>query len=79
MIHSHIDRKPLGSLAETMVTLIEGNPGVDFLFKHKKDGKVYQLDTRQIRSELEEIPLNNPEVIRLIRENLASGLQEVAE
>jgi len=78
MIHSHIDRKPLGSLAETMVTLIEGNPGVDFLFKHKKDGKVYQLDTREIRSELEEIPLNNPEVIRLIRENLASGLQEVA-
>jgi hypothetical protein len=79
MSHSHIDRKPLGNLAETMVTLIEGNPDVDFVFRHRKDGKEYQLDTREIRSELDEIPLNNPEVIRLIRENLASGLQEVAE
>jgi len=77
MSHSHIDRKPLGNMAETVVTLIEGNPDVDFVFKHRRDGKEYQLDTREIRSELEEIPLNNPEVIRLIRENLASGLQEV--
>lgn len=78
MSHSHIDRKPLGNLAETMVTLIQGNPDVDFLFRHRKDGKEYLLDTRELRSELEEIPLNNPEVIRLIRENLASGLKEVA-
>ncbi|MBI4963318.1 MAG: ATP-binding protein [Desulfomonile tiedjei] len=77
MSHGHIDRKPLGNLAETMVTLIEGNPDVDFFFRHRKDGKEYSLDTREIRSELEEVPLNSPEVIRLIRENLASGLQEV--
>ena len=77
MSHSHIDRKPLGNLAETMVSLIEGNPDVDFVFKRRKDGREYRLDTREIRSELEEIPLSNPEVIRLIQENLASGLREI--
>jgi len=37
MRHSHIDRKPLGDMAATMITLIEGNPDVDFFYIHKKD------------------------------------------
>lgn len=77
MRHSHIDRKPMGDMTETVTTLIEGNPAVDFVYVHKREGREYLLDTREIRAELEEIPLNNPEVIRFIRENLASGLEEV--
>jgi len=77
MRHSHIDRKPMGNMTETVTTLIEGNPAVDFVYVHKREGREYLLDTREIRAELEEIPLNNPEVIRFIRENLASGLEEV--
>jgi anti-sigma regulatory factor (Ser/Thr protein kinase) len=78
MSHSHIDRKPMGNMAETVTTLIEGNPDVDFVYVHKKDGKNYTLDTREIRSELEEIPMNNPQVVGLIRENLLAGSAEVA-
>lgn len=79
MRHSHIDRKPMGDTAETMVTLIEGNPEIDFVYTHRKDGRQYVLDTREIRAELEEIPLNHPEVVSLIRENLKAGLKEVAQ
>ena len=78
MSHSHIDRKPLGDLAETVVTLIEGNPTVDVVYTHIKNGREYQLDTREIREELEEIPMNHPHVVQLIRENLHEGLQEVS-
>ena len=75
MRHRHIDRKPLGDMVQTMLTLIEGNPDCDFVYTHISDGKQYVLDTREIRCELEEIPMNHPEVTRLIRENLVSGLQ----
>jgi Histidine kinase-, DNA gyrase B-, and HSP90-like ATPase len=78
MRHGHIDRKPLGDMAGTITTLIEGNPLVDFVYSHWKDGKEYRLDTREIRAELEEVPLNNPEVIRLIHDDLLGGLQEIA-
>lgn len=78
MSHSHIDRKPMGDMAATMLTLIEGNPEVDFVYTHRKEAREYVLDTRELRSELEEIPLNSPVVVSLIRENLESGLQEVA-
>jgi len=78
MSHGHIDRKPVGNMTETIVTLIEGHPEIDFVYQHRKDGKEYLLDTREIRAELEEIPLNTPEVVGLIRENILSGLQEIA-
>lgn len=78
MRYSHIDRKPMGNLAETFITLIQGNPAVDFVFVYKRNGSEYLLDTRELREELEDIPLDNPAVIGLIRENLTSGLHEVA-
>jgi len=78
MSHSHIDRKPMGNMAETVITLIEGNPDIDFVYTHRKDEKEYVLDTRELRQELEEVPLNTPEVVGLIRENLVFGLKTVA-
>jgi DNA topoisomerase VI subunit B len=78
MRYGHIDRKPLGDMAETMATLIEGNADIDFVYTHRKDGREYILDTREIRAELEEIPLNNPQVVNLIREDVVAGLRQVS-
>ncbi len=78
MSHKHIDRKPMGDMVDTLLALIEGNPAVDLVYTHKKDGKEYTLDTREIRLELEEIPINNPQIIGLIRDNILSGLREIA-
>ncbi len=79
MSHSHIDRKPIGNMVDTIVTLICGNPEIDFIYTHRKNGREYVLDTRDIRPELEEIPLNNPEVMLLIRDSIESGLGELNE
>ncbi|MBI5251519.1 MAG: ATP-binding protein [Desulfomonile tiedjei] len=78
MRHGHIDRKPMGDMAETVTTLIQGNPDVDFVYVHRRNGREFSLDTREIRSELEEIAINNPEVIGLIQDNLRSSLEEIA-
>jgi hypothetical protein len=77
MIHSHIDRKPVGDMADTLLALVEGNPAVDFVYTHKNDGRDYTLDTREIRLDTEEISINNPQVIRLIRDDILSGLREI--
>jgi len=77
MRHGHIDRKPMGDMVSTILTLIEGNPSVDFVYRHKKDAREYMFDTREIRDELGEIPLNHPQVVSLIKENIAEGLREL--
>lgn len=73
--HSHIDRKPLGNIVDTLIVLIAGNPDIDFFYEHRRNNNTYSIDTREIRSELEGIPLNSPEVIKIIREDLQNGLK----
>jgi hypothetical protein len=35
------------------------------------------LDTRELRAELEDVPLNHPQVARLIHDNVESSLNEI--
>ena len=68
--HSHIDRKPLGNIADTIIVLIAGNPDIDFVFTYDKNKNTYCLDTCQIKAELDGIPINLPPVISAIRKDL---------
>lgn len=79
MRNSHIDRKPMGDMVSTMLTLIEGNPDTDFVYTHRKGHVEYELDTREIRVELGDIPMNLPQVVSLLRINLSEGLKEINE
>lgn len=74
---NHIDFTPLGDIAESIVTLIHGNPETDFLFRHITDEKTIELDTRQLREILEGVPLDSYEVISWIREYINEQYSEI--
>ena len=74
---SHIDRQPLGDMASTLVTLIAGNADMDFIYCHRHNEKEYILDTREVRIEIEEVPINALAVLNLIRESIQDGLKEI--
>jgi hypothetical protein len=74
---SHIDARPLGSIPDTMATLIMGNPDVDFVYSHKFDSGSYSLDTREIKNQLGDIPINSPEVITLLRNKIKEELDHI--
>lgn len=71
--HSHIDRRPLGNIVDTLIVLIAGNPDIDFFYEHKRNNNTYSMDTKEIKSELGEIPINTPEVIEIIKEDIRNG------
>jgi hypothetical protein len=67
----HIDFIPLGDVVETVVTLIQGNPYSDYVFRHKTDKLDVNMDTSEMRAILgDEVPLNAYEVLAFIREFL---------
>lgn len=74
---SHIDRQPLGDLAGAIMALLAGNADVDFVLRHGCAGNVFTLDTREIRREIGDIPLNHMEVLKFIRQHLTEGLNEI--
>lgn len=68
--YSHIDRKPLGNIGETMITLIMGNPEIDLIYVHKKKNYRYTLDTRKIRAQLKDKPINSLDGMRRVKKKL---------
>jgi len=77
--YSHIDRPPIGNIAETMVSLIlysaAGTHSVDFIYRHIIGDSEFSLDTREIKKVLgEEVSLGEPEVIAWIRDYINEGL-----
>jgi len=65
---NHIDRKPLGDMGATMISLIVGSPDVDFVYESDLDGENTRLDTREIRAVIGEgAAINEPAVLQLIR------------
>lgn len=67
---NHIDMTPLGDIIATVITLIQCNPHLDFLFTHTVLNGEVKLDTRELREVLGDVPLNTVEVIMWIKENL---------
>lgn len=66
----HLDFTPLGDVISTVVSLVQGSPEVDFLFVHELGEKRVELDTRDIREVLGDVPLSSPDVLVWIRESL---------
>ena len=46
-ILSHPDMKPMGSMYETLTTLIIGNPSVRFIYEYRKGDDVFRFDSQQ--------------------------------
>ena len=72
--YDHIDRKPLGNIGQTMIILIMSNPEIDFLYEHRKNDNSYTLDTAEIKKELGDIPVNSPDVIKIIKNDISAWL-----
>jgi hypothetical protein len=74
---SHIDRQPLGDIISTLITLIAGNSNVDFIYRHEHNNRVFILDTREVKKEIEGVPINHVEVLHFLRQHIQEGLNEI--
>jgi len=74
----HFDRKPLGNIAETLITLIAaGGLEVDILYRHFKNGRDFLFDTRDVKEELKEVPITDPGVLSYLKEAVNNGLKNL--
>lgn len=74
---NHIDFTPIGDTVSSVVTLIQGHPDADFLFKHSCNSGEVSLDTRELRGILGDVPLNSYEVIKWIGEYLSEQYENL--
>lgn len=77
---SHIDRPPMGGLADTLYALIAAScETTDFRFRCACGARAFEFSTAEIRRTLgSDVPLNAPDVLRWIRDCLKEGIEETA-
>lgn len=64
----HIDFVPMGNIIETVITLIQGSPDVDFLYIHETEKGEVRLSVAEIRQVLgEDVPLSSFEILEWIK------------
>lgn len=75
----HIDRKPLGDIASTIVAAIIACPDcrIKLHFRTVQTSgqeKVFTFDTDELKAELGEIPINAPSVLKFIKEYIKESI-----
>lgn len=71
--YHHIDREPLGDMAETVHQAVTAHEEIDFLYTHKKNNNSFSMDTRELKNILSGVPFHTPEVSLWILEYLREG------
>ena len=75
--HSHIDRAPMGRLADTLVAFLMAESRCDLVYLHRRNGREFSLDTRAVRQQLGGLPLSHPAVREWLRDYIAQGEQQL--
>ncbi len=77
---NHIDFIPLGDIASTMATLVQGSPLIDFVFTHSMPNGNIEFDTRQVREVLgSDVPLDSLEVIIWITDSINNEYSQLKQ
>lgn len=73
-IHSHIDRPPLGDVANVFILTASSNIDIEFFLKYIYNGKEYNFDTAEVKEILEDTPFNDPQIIKIMINMIKSNL-----
>jgi hypothetical protein len=81
--HSHIDRMPRGDLSSTFLTLLISHPQIDWTFLYRvtdrsKASRDFLFESAELKDQLGDISLTEPEVLTFVRGMIEEGIESVA-
>lgn len=76
--YDHLDRKPLGNIAETIISLILMSADAEISYIHRKNGEEFIFDTKEIKNQLDVITLNNSEILKGLKVLINNKLKEIS-
>ena len=75
---NHLDFTPLGDVVSSVTVLIQGSPDIDWKFVHTIGNESVELDTKELREVLGDVPLDSYEVIKWIEDFLKESYESVS-
>jgi hypothetical protein len=81
--HSNIDRMPLGDLSSTFLTALISHPAIHWTFGYRVTditgiSQEFIFDDAELKSELGDLPLTEPEILTFVRSMIEEGIDALA-
>ena len=77
--YDHIDRPPLGDLANAVVLMMSANPNHQLCFTYTYNDRSYSIDTDEINQALDGIPIFDVQVIKMIQQIIKDNILNISE
>ena len=75
--HSHVDRPPLGDLANSFILMVAANPDIEFGLRYVFNGDEYRFDTVEVKEALDGMPINNPSIVNMLEEMIKENIRSL--
>jgi anti-sigma regulatory factor (Ser/Thr protein kinase) len=77
-LYDHIDRKPMGNITDTLISLLSNEYNIDIKYTHKKNTGEFEFDSTQLKSLLGLNSLKDSKVLIVLKEIINSKLEEIS-
>ena len=74
---SHVDRQPLGNMADTIIALIIVKPDVDVVYKYERDENKFIMDTKEIKKKIKGVDIRSSSIISFIRQYIKENTESL--
>jgi hypothetical protein len=75
--HDNLDRPMMGDISGVIILTVAANENIRFVYTHKTESGEYVFDTDEIKEALDGISMNQPQVIRYLKEMIEENLTEI--
>lgn len=72
--YTHIDRPPLGNVANTFVLMVSSNPDIRFELQYNDNGNTSIFDSFEVKEVLGDMSLQNTGVIKMLTEMVEKNI-----
>ena len=78
-VYDHIDRPPMGDLANAVVLMMSANPNHLFCFTYAYNDRTWSIDTNEINEALDGMPIHDVQVIKMIHQIITDNMLALCE
>jgi hypothetical protein len=78
-VYDHIDRPPMGDLANALVLMMSANPDCTFRFVYRFNERTYSVDTQEINEALEGLAINDVRVMKMVEQMIGENMRALGE
>lgn len=75
----HIDRMPIGNLADTFLTLLLGTPEVNWVLGYQVNDEIFHFDDTEVKEVLDGMSLTDYRVIEYLTNTIQNGINNINE